>query len=74
MKNHFSKKHKGMKMLKDSEECKVQLVLKGGTFRQRMTMNSEGESEWERAIEMEFEASMANLNVLEDNGMEIFDS
>ena len=28
MKNHFSTKHRGMKMLKHSEECKIQLMFK----------------------------------------------
>jgi Orsellinic acid/F9775 biosynthesis cluster protein D len=77
MKNHFSSQHRGMKMLKHSEECKVQLVFKGGLQKyiqieddDEMEVDSEGESEWERAIEMEFEESMANLSVSEVNGHE----
>jgi len=77
MKNHFSSQHRGMKMLKHSEECKVQLVFKGGLQKyiqieddDEMEIDSEGETEWERAIETEFEESMANMNVSEANGHE----
>ena len=77
MKNHFSQKHRGMNMLKHSEECKVQLVFKGGLQKyiqieddDEMDIDSEGESEWEKAIEMEFEESMANLSVSKVNGHE----
>ena len=52
MKNHFSQKHRGMKMLKHSEECKVQLMFKGGLQKyiqiendNGMKINSEDESE-----------------------------
>jgi len=77
MKNHFSQKHRDMKMLKHSDECNVQLVFKGGLQKyiqieddDEMEIDSEGETEWERAIETEFEKSMANLNMSEANGHE----
>lgn len=71
MKNHFSQKHRGMKMLKHSEECKIQLVFKGGLQKyiqieevdEEMEVNSEDESEWKVAIETEFEESMANIKI-----------
>ena len=64
-------------MLKHSEECKIQLMFKGGLQKyiqieddDEMEIDSEDESAWERAIEMEFEESRANLSVLEVNGHE----
>jgi hypothetical protein len=60
-----------MKMLKHSEECRVQLVFKGGLQKyiqieeehEEMEVDSEGESEWKVAIEREFEESMANVKI-----------
>jgi len=77
MKNHFSANHRGMNMSRYSEECRVQLVFKGGLQKyiqieedDEMEIDSEGETEWDRAIEMEFDESMANMNVSEANGHE----
>src|SRR5208282_3539022 len=57
MKNHFSTNHRGKKWLNHSEECKIQLVFKGGLQKyiqieedEEMEIDQEGETEWERAI------------------------
>jgi len=67
MKNHFSMKHRGMKMLTHSEECRVQLMFKGGLQKyiqiEEEDAEMEVQSEWKVAIEREFEESMANVKI-----------
>ena len=75
MKNHFFKEHKGLKRAENSEECKVQLVFKGGLQKyiqvkddDEMEVESEGNVGWNRAIEREFRESMANVRISGLNG------
>ena len=75
MKNHFFKKHKGLKRAENSEECKVQLVFKGGLQKyiqvkddDEMEVESERNVGWNRAIEREFRESMANVRISGLNG------
>jgi hypothetical protein len=75
MENHFSEEHKGLKSADHSTECKVQLVFKSG-LRKYIQIEEEEESdvdsgsdcEWEKAIEMDFEKSMANVKTSGGNG------
>src|SRR5271163_3288790 len=61
MMNHFGRKHKDLKASNYSEECKVQMVFKGGLQKyvqieehDEMEMELEGNSEWKMALELEF--------------------
>ena len=75
MRNHFSKKHRGFKMSESVEECKIQLVFKGGLQKyiqveddKDIEIDCNSESEWETTIAREFEESMANVKVRRVNG------
>src|SRR5271154_4028713 len=68
--NHFGKKHKDLKASNCSEECKVQLVFKGGLQKyvqieekDEMEMKLEENSEWKMALELEFEGRKIENNV-----------
>jgi Orsellinic acid/F9775 biosynthesis cluster protein D len=71
IKNHFSKQHKGLKRVEHSQECKVQLVFKGHLRKyiqveeyNEMEVDSGSDSDWKRAVEMDFTESMANVKIL----------
>ena len=75
MKNHFFKKHKGLKRAENTEECKVQLVFKGGLQKyiqveehDEMEVESERNMGWNQAIAREFRESMANVRISGLNG------
>jgi hypothetical protein len=75
MKNHFSQEHRGQKMAECSEECKVQLVFNSRLHKyiqveedDEMEVDSESDSEWKKAVEMDFAESMANVKVSGMNG------
>jgi len=69
MRNHFSKKHKGIKASKYMKECKVQMVFKGPLHKyvqieenDEMEMELEGNSEWKMALKLEFEGRKIGNN------------
>src|SRR5271154_747592 len=73
--NHFGKKHKDLKASNYSEECKVQLVFKGGLQKYvqieedvEMEIDCIENCEWKMAIEREFEESMINVKGSDGNG------
>ena len=75
MKNHFSKKHKGLKTAEHIDECKVQLVFKGRLQKyiqveeyDEMEVNLRNDPEWKRAVEMDVAESMANVKISGMNG------
>ena len=75
MRNHFSKKHKGLKTAEHIYECSVQLVFKGGLQKyiqvedhDEIEVDGRGNLEWKQAVEMDFEQSMANVKILGTNG------
>ena len=75
MKNHFSKEHKGLKRVENSEECKVQLIFKAGLRKyiqveehDEMQVESERNMGWNQAIAREFRESMANVRISGLNG------
>jgi hypothetical protein len=75
MRNHFSKNHRGLKMSEHSDECKVQLIFKSMLRKyiqveqyEDMDIDAEGDSDWEMAIDREFEESMANIKVTGEKG------
>jgi hypothetical protein len=71
MKNHFSQEHRGLKREDHTEECKVQLIFKGGLQKYiqmededgDIDMELEGESTWITAIDREMKTSVMNLGV-----------
>jgi hypothetical protein len=75
LKNHFSKEHKGLKRVENSEECNVQLIFKAGLRKyiqvkedDEMEVESERNMGWNMAIEREFRESMANVRISGLNG------
>jgi hypothetical protein len=75
MTNHFGKDHKGLRASEYSEECKVQLVFNSRLRKyiqveedDEMEVDSESDSEWKKAVEMDFAESMANVKVSGMNG------
>jgi hypothetical protein len=73
MKNHFTEIHKKFKRARYSEECKVQLVFNGRLRKYIQVEEDEDmdvdvdeggdQTEWKKAINMEFADSMANLKI-----------
>jgi hypothetical protein len=70
MRNHLSKKHRGLKLAEHIEEYRVQLVFKGGLQKyiqveehDEMEVESEGNVGWNQAIAREFRESMANVRI-----------
>jgi hypothetical protein len=75
MKNHFSKEHKGQRMVEHSMECRVQLVFKAKLHKyiqveehDEMEMEAAEDLGWKGAIAREFGESMANVRVSGLNG------
>ena len=75
MTNHFGKDHKGLKASEHRAKYKVQLIFKGGLQKytqveeyNEMEVDSEGDSEWKRAVEKAFAESMANIKSCSVNG------
>jgi Orsellinic acid/F9775 biosynthesis cluster protein D len=75
MKNHFSKDHKGLKMLEWSKECNVQLVFNSNLHKyiqveedDAMDIDSGSNPDWKEAVAMDFTKSMANVKVSGTSG------
>lgn len=75
MTNHFGEKHKGMKAWEHSDQCKVQLVFKGGLQKyiqieehKEREVEEIREPEWIVAVNREFENSRANNKVAAGKG------
>src|SRR5271154_6767636 len=69
MRNHFSKKHKGIKASKYMKKCKIQMMFKGSLHKyvqieenDEMKMELEGNSEWKMALKLEFEGRKIGNN------------
>jgi Orsellinic acid/F9775 biosynthesis cluster protein D len=68
--NHFTQKHKGLKMKDYTEKCKVQCIFKGILKKyiqieepEGMEMDVQGDSDWITAVNQEFGESIANIKV-----------
>ena len=75
MKNHFAEQHKWFKRRQHSEKCKVQLVFHRSIRKyiqvkeddEDIDVNEREDVGWKKAIDMEFNESMANLEISEIN-------
>ena len=67
MRNHFTNAHGGMKASKNVTRCKVQLLFNGRLKKyiqieedEGMEMDVDGDSDWRKALELEFEEIAGN--------------